>query len=89
LYFLLEFVPNGSLQDLLARKTVLSLNLTKFIAAEILLALQDLRANQVVHRDLKPGNIMFDHDYHIKLIDFATSLTTNPKLSVKIPKPSK
>jgi 3-phosphoinositide dependent protein kinase-1 len=87
LYFLLEFIPNGSLQDLLARKTILSLNLTKFIAAEILLALQDLRANQVIHRDLKPGNIMLDHEYHIKLIDFATALTKNPELSVKIPKP--
>jgi serine/threonine protein kinase len=86
LYFLLEYLPNGSIQDLIQRETVLSLKLTKYIAAEIVLALQDLRRYEVIHRDLKPGNIMFDHEYHIKIIDFATSLTHNPKVSAKIPK---
>lgn len=49
------------------------------------MALKDLRELEVVHRDLKPGNIMFDHDYHIKLIDFATSRVNDPKISAKIP----
>ena len=29
---------------------------------------------------------MFDHDYHVKIIDFATSMTNNQQLSAKIPK---
>jgi 3-phosphoinositide dependent protein kinase-1 len=49
----------------------------RFIAAEIVKALADLRQNEVIHRDLKPGNIMLDQDYHVKLIDFATAKTLN------------
>jgi len=47
--------------------------LARHIAAEIVMALDVLRERKVVHRDLKPGNILFDKNYHIKIIDFATS----------------
>jgi serine/threonine protein kinase len=33
-----------------------------------------------VHRDLKPGNVVLDKDYHIKIIDFATSKVYNNKI---------
>ena len=52
----------------------------RLIAAEIVEALADLRQNEVIHRDLKPGNIMLDQDYHVKLIDFATAKTLNSDL---------
>jgi len=38
-----------------------------------------------VHRDLKCGNIVLDHNYHIKLIDFATcKILEDPALNAKI-----
>ena len=54
------------------------------MTAEIVVALEYLRKNEVVHRDLKPGNIVLDTNYHIKLIDFATCKVFNKEIQAKI-----
>ncbi|CDW71498.1 phosphoinositide-dependent protein kinase i [Stylonychia lemnae] len=86
LYLLLEYIPNGSLFDLLKREKYLSKKLCQHYSAEIVLALEYLRQKQIIHRDLKPGNILLDEKYHLKLIDFATSKILNPELAKKIPR---
>ncbi|KAG6845709.1 hypothetical protein H0H87_004975 [Tephrocybe sp. NHM501043] len=42
----------------------------RFIAAETVAALEELKANGVIHRDIKPGNVVFTPDGHIRLLDF-------------------
>ena len=42
----------------------------RFITAEIILALEKLHSHNVIHRDLKPDNILFDGKFHVKLGDF-------------------
>ena len=79
-------MPNGSLQELLKREGTLNYALSQHITAEIVLALQYLREKEVIHRDLKPGNILLDSEYHIKLIDFATAKVMNPIIAAKLPK---
>ena len=86
LYFLLEYMPHGSLFEMLRRESTLNLKLTKQFAAEILVALDYLRISEIVHRDLKPGNILLDKNYHLKVIDFQTAKLLNPKIAAKIPK---
>ena len=54
------------------------------MTAEIVLSLEYLREMQVIHRDLKPGNIVLDSNYHIKLIDFATCKVLNKEIQAKI-----
>lgn len=39
---------------------------------------------EVIHRDLKPGNIVLDANSHLKLIDFATCKVFNPLIKQKI-----
>jgi serine/threonine protein kinase len=46
---------------------------------EIVSALEEMRAKNVVHRDLKPHNILLDDTYHIKLADFGAAKIIDPK----------
>ncbi|XP_048428408.1 U-box domain-containing protein 34 [Pyrus x bretschneideri] len=70
-----EYMANGSLDDCLSRKgntPALSWQLRFRIAAEIatgLLFLHQTKPEPLVHRDLKPGNILLDHNYVSKISD--------------------
>ena len=45
----------------------------RFVAACATLALKHLFEHNVVHRDLKPGNLILDHHGYVKLVDFGIS----------------
>jgi serine/threonine protein kinase len=44
--------------------------LAKFIAAELILAMEYVHTKHVIFRDLKPENILIDSEGHIRLADF-------------------
>ncbi|XP_020415427.1 U-box domain-containing protein 52 [Prunus persica] len=70
-----EYMANGSLEDRLFRRgntPVIPWQLRFRIAAEIatgLLFLHQTKPEPLVHRDLKPGNILLDHNYVSKISD--------------------
>ena len=66
----MEYTPNGTLEGLMKHVKPLPIETIRFWAAELVLALEDLHKCDISHRDLKPGNILLDSDYHIKLCDF-------------------
>ena len=73
LYLVTEFVPGGDLYSLLEHVGALSEDNAKIYAMEILLALRYLRENGIIHRDIKPDNILVSASGHLKLTDFGLS----------------
>ena len=74
-YIVMEFVTGKSLKDLLAEEGSLTPARTVAILSQVLSSLAEAHEYGVVHRDLKPGNIMlcprpgFPDDF-VKVLDF-------------------
>lgn len=69
-YIVLEYVAGESLNRILAREKKLPLTTALQLAEEIAEALDYAHAQGVVHRDIKPGNILINEDGHAKIADF-------------------
>jgi serine/threonine-protein kinase greatwall len=72
-YLVLEYMVGGDLKSLLAMYGFFDENTAKFYCAEIILALQYLHKHGIVHRDIKPDNMLVSAKGHIKLTDFGLS----------------
>ncbi|KAI7879790.1 kinase-like protein [Lichtheimia hyalospora FSU 10163] len=70
LYMLLGYVVGGELFSHLRRAGRFTNDMTRFYASEIVLAIEYLHSKNIVYRDLKPENLLIDHDGHIILTDF-------------------
>lgn len=69
-YIVLEYVSGESLSRIMARERKLPLARALQLAEEIAEALDYAHAQGVVHRDIKPGNILVTEDGHAKIADF-------------------
>jgi len=76
LVFLQEYVPGRSLQDLLKDGQSFSEDAALYIVLQVARALRYLSQNGVVHRDVKPANVLITGSNEVKLIDlgFASSV---------------
>jgi serine/threonine protein kinase len=54
----------------------------KFIVAELVLALEHLHESDIVYRDLKPENVLFDTEGHVRLTDFGLAKVMNRDPSI-------
>ncbi|KAJ6846826.1 putative serine/threonine protein kinase IREH1 [Iris pallida] len=73
LYLVMEYLNGGDLYSLLRNLGCLDEEVARVYIAEVVLALEYLHSLRVVHRDLKPDNLLIAHDGHIKLTDFGLS----------------
>lgn len=70
LYFLTEYVANGTLQDYITEWKKVPVEVTKHIAARLVASLEALHKQGICHRDLKPQNVLLTASYETKLCDF-------------------
>ncbi|KAL5699611.1 non-specific serine/threonine protein kinase [Ranunculus cassubicifolius] len=73
LYLVMEYLNGGDLYSLLRNLGCLEEDMARIYIAELVLALEYLHSLNVIHRDLKPDNLLIAHNGHIKLTDFGLS----------------
>ncbi len=69
LYLVMEWIEGRSLHDLI-HKGSLSLRKATNLAMQLCEALTFAHDHQIIHRDIKPGNIMVNDSDHVKVADF-------------------
>ncbi|OMH23347.1 hypothetical protein BKD30_13510 [Tersicoccus phoenicis] len=69
-YLVMEFVPGQPLSTIIERERVLSPDRALTIVGQSARALSAAHAKGLVHRDVKPGNLMITPDNRVKVTDF-------------------
>lgn len=69
-YLVMELVPGEALSTVLEREKVLSTDRVLDIVAQTASALQAAHSAGLVHRDIKPGNLLITPDGRVKITDF-------------------
>ncbi|XP_046722551.1 rho-associated protein kinase 2 isoform X3 [Silurus meridionalis] len=73
LYMVMEYMPGGDLVNLTSTYDVPE-KWAKFYTAEVVMALDAIHSMGFIHRDVKPDNMLLDHNGHLKLADFGTCM---------------
>jgi tRNA A-37 threonylcarbamoyl transferase component Bud32 len=82
-FIVMELVLGKTLQAVLQERGRLPLEETIALMAQVAAALDHAHASQVVHRDVKPANIMIEPGGHVKVMDFGIAkLETSASLTV-------
>jgi serine/threonine-protein kinase len=69
-YLVMELVPGEALSAIIERERVLTTDRVLDIVAQTAMALQAAHAAGLVHRDIKPGNLLITPDGRVKITDF-------------------
>ncbi len=90
-FIVLEYVDGKSLRGLLKEVGSLPLHIANFIILEIASGLSTAHKNGILHRDIKPGNIMIGNNGIVKISDFGLALAlegteiTEPGVTIGTP----
>ena len=69
-YIAMEYIEGETLHHLLQQRRVLPVEQVIDLATQVCAGLDEAAAHQVVHRDVKPANIMIVPDGSVKIMDF-------------------
>jgi len=69
-YFVMEYIEGNTLTSIIAKNRTISLSDILFIGAQVSGGLHAAHQKGLVHRDIKPGNIMITPDGKVKVTDF-------------------
>ncbi|HYX49817.1 MAG TPA: serine/threonine-protein kinase, partial [Ktedonobacteraceae bacterium] len=84
-YLVTPYMAGGSLKDALKERHVLSPAEAIQLITEMLNALQYAHERSLIHRDIKPGNILFKSDGTLMLCDFGLVKVISPETDGKSP----
>lgn len=69
-FVVLELCSNGSVMDMVKKRRCLSLPEVRRYTVQLCGAIKYMHTRNVIHRDLKMGNLFLDHDMNLKIGDF-------------------
>src|SRR5699024_1776582 len=76
-YLVMEYVPGEALSAIIERSAPLSATDTLSIVSQAAQALGAAHKVGVIHRDIKPGNILMTPDFRVKITDFGIARVTD------------
>jgi serine/threonine-protein kinase len=76
-FLVMELVPGESLSSILEREKTLPAKQVISIIAQTALALDAAHREGLVHRDVKPGNLLITPSGHVKITDFGIARVAN------------
>ena len=79
-----KFYEGQSLQDILKKKKVLNPGIAEKVFKEIVKSLEYLVSKRVMHRDLKPDNIIVNDKHETFLIDLGFATLISPEDPVSL-----
>ena len=82
IFIVMEFVPGPSLEELVNREGPLSPAVAADVGAQVQEVLAVAHADGIVHRDVKPGNVLIVQGGRVKLGDFGiASIAGDPRIT--------
>jgi len=86
LYLVMYYVNGETLERIIRREGKLDIKDACYITLEVLKALDYAHQKNIIHRDIKPGNIMITPEKRVYLLDFGiAALMTEDKEKGKVP----
>jgi eukaryotic-like serine/threonine-protein kinase len=73
-YIVMEYVPGQTLKQYIQQNSPLAVEETLDIMKQLISAISQAHQNNIIHRDIKPQNILIDHTGNVKITDFGIAM---------------
>ena len=83
LYLILDYFPGGDLRFYLNKNVQFNEKQIKFFISNLILSLRYIHKNKIIHRDVKPENLILDEKGYLNLADFGISRKVKKTESIK------
>ncbi|EDO17228.1 hypothetical protein Kpol_1035p40, partial [Vanderwaltozyma polyspora DSM 70294] len=89
LFLVMEYLPGGDLATVIKMMGYLPDKWAKQYISEVIIGVEDMHKNGIIHHDLKPDNLLIGRDGHLKLTDFGLSRAGLVQRHQNVPSKSK
>ena len=86
-FIAMEYVKGKALNEIIEENGKIPVELALFILYQLALGLFHAHSKKVIHRDIKPHNVLISTDGDVKLTDFGIAKTSDEKPSMEITSP--
>lgn len=76
-YIVMEYIKGPTLKQLIARRGALDVDEAVFIMKQLTSAIEHAHQHHIIHRDIKPQNIMVKSDGTVKITDFGIAIAAD------------